>query len=76
MSNNTKPGRAIFTTLKAVVSSDSPLSVEGLQDATGFDKRKTQRHVAILTEVGVVRRIGDHYQNGYKYAKVLPLTTG
>ncbi len=73
---NTQPHRSIFTTLKAVVGSDTPLGVDVLQQVTGFDKRMVQRHVEVLTDVGVIKRVGSIAQHGYRYVSALPISAG
>ena len=72
----TKPNRSIFKTLKAILGSDTPLSVEALEQYTGFGKRRVQRHVDILSDVGMVNRIGINDQGGYSYSSALPISVG
>ena len=71
-----KPNRSVFKTLKAVLGSDTPLSVEALEQCTGFCKRTVQRHVEILSDVGMINRLGTHDQGGYRYSSSLPLSVG
>ncbi|MDN5565903.1 MAG: HTH domain-containing protein [Psychrobacter sp.] len=71
-----KHNRTIFVTLKAVVASRIPLSVNELQQATGFDKRMVQRHVEVLKDVGVIARLGAEAQSGYRYTSALPISAG
>lgn len=71
-----KHNRAIFITLKAVVNSNAPLGVVSLQQVTGFDKRMVQRHVEVLTDVGVIERLGSQAQSGYRYTSALLISAG
>ena len=72
----TKPNRSVFKTLKAILGSDTPLSVEALEQNTGFGKRRVQRHVDILSDVGMINRLGVNDQGGYRYTSALPISVG
>lgn len=72
----TKPNRSVFKTLKAIVGSNTPLSVEALEQDTGFGKRMVQRHVEILSDVGMINRLGANDQGGYRYSSALPVSVG
>lgn len=76
MSEDNKPARAIFVTLKEIVVSKRLVSVEELRQSTGFGRRRVQRHVELLTDVGVIKRVGDCGPNGYRYISTLPLSFG
>lgn len=71
--NNT-PIRSIFVTLKTIIDRDTPVSVETLRKSTGFGRRRVQRHVELLTDIGMIERTGNHDCNGYRYVSALPLT--
>ncbi len=72
----TKHNRSIFKTLKVILGSDTPLSVEALEQCTGFGKRRVQRHVYILSDVGMINRLGTNDQGGYSYSSALPISVG
>ena len=76
MSEDNKAARAIFVTLKKIVVNEGLISVEELRQSTGFGRRRVQRHVELLTEVGVIRRVGTNNSKGYRYASALPLSFG
>lgn len=72
--DNDTPIRSIFVTLKMIIDRDTPVSVETLRKSTGFGQRRVQRHVELLTDIGMIERTGKYDCNGYRYASVLPLT--
>lgn len=65
----------ILQTLKIVMDSESPVSVEQVQNITGFGERHVQRHFSALKDSGFVKRIGENGQNGYRYT-ILPSSGG
>lgn len=71
MNNN----HTILQTLKIVMDSKSPVSVEQVQEVTGFGERRVQRHFSDLKDLGFVKRIGESGQSGYRYI-VSPSSAG
>ena len=59
--------RATLETFKIIRDSDFAISVNSMMDKTGFDKRRVQRQAKLLTELGLVSRIGDNPVGGYVY---------
>lgn len=65
----------ILRTLRVVLDSEKPVSVEQVQEITGFRERSVQRHFSALKDLGFVKRIGKSGQNGYRY-KATPSSGG
>lgn len=65
----------ILKTYKVIRDSPFAICIASIQDATGFGKRKVQRHAKLLTESDLVECIGDRHCDGYIY-KVLPISAG
>lgn len=57
----------VLQTLTVVRDSKSPVSVEQVQEITGFQERQVQRHFSALVDRGYLRRIGANGQSGYRY---------
>lgn len=74
--DNDTPIRSIFVTLKTIIAKDKPVSVDTLCKSTGFGLRRVQRHVELLTDIGMIERIGNHDCNGFQYRSALPLKMG
>lgn len=72
MNNN----HTILQTFKVIRDSQRPIDTDYLQTITGFDKRKVQRHALALTELGLVKKIGDRPCDGYLYKLALPSSAG
>ena len=66
----------ITYTLSAILDSNHPLSIEQVHEKTGLHQRQLQRHLSVLSERGLVRRIGTSDSQGYAYAKTLPSIAG
>lgn len=66
----------ILQTFKVIRDSQHPIDVEYLQSVTGFDKRRVQRHALVLTNSGLVKKIGDRPSDGYLYKLALPSSAG
>lgn len=64
-----KSDRQIFKTLKTLINSESALSVEALENMTGFGRRMVQRHVATLSDIGMIRRVNKEQGIGYLYIR-------
>ncbi|KAF0567384.1 hypothetical protein FQV37_2240 [Psychrobacter nivimaris] len=67
--------KATLETFKIIRDSDFAISVNSMMDKTGFDKRRVQRQAKLLTELGLVSRIGENPERGYVY-KVTPSSAG
>lgn len=67
--------KATLEVFKIIRDSDFAISVNSMMDKTGFDKRRVQRQAKLLTELGLVSRIGDNPVQGYVY-KVKPSIAG
>ena len=61
--------RAIFKTLKAVLDSNTPLTVKNIAAISGFGERMVQRHVEVLTDVGIVTRVNKVKGRGFVYVR-------
>ena len=61
--------RAIFKTLKAVLDSSTPLTVKNIAAISGFGERMVQRHVEVLSDVGIVRRVNKMKGKGFVYVR-------
>ncbi len=70
-----KKNHTILQTLTIVMNSKSPVSVEQVQEVTGFGERRVQRHLSDLKELGFVKRIGESGQSGYRYV-FSPISAG
>ena len=67
MLNPKNANRSIFKTLKAILDSDMPLSVREINRTTDFGERMIQRHVEVLSDVGIVKRLNKTEGKGYLY---------
>lgn len=61
--------RAIFKTLKAVLDSNTPLTVKNIAAISGFGERMVQRHVEVLADAGIVRRVNKIKGKGFVYVR-------
>ena len=62
-----KNKHTILKTFKAIRDCQRPIDVGHLQELTGFDKRRVQRHVSALAKSGLVEQIGKRACDGYRY---------
>lgn len=61
--------RSIFKTLKVILDSDTFLSVLDMSKITGFGVRMSQRHVEVLSDVGIIKRVNKTEGKGYLYIR-------
>ena len=69
MLNPKNANRSIFKTLKSILDSDMPLSVREINRTTDFGERMIQRHVEVLSDVGIVKRLNKTEGKGYLYVR-------
>ena len=69
MLNPKNANRSIFKTLKSILDSDMPLSVREIKRTTDFGERMIQRHVEVLSDLGIVKRLNKTEGKGYLYVR-------